>query len=181
MPLGLREDDNDDEEDMVDILEARRQSSDVSHALRTFRPPSYRGAKPFSADQLNTAVLASHNVRSVIVEVSTDPKSTQKHSSTLKKCHSFVKLKKPIILRVTQVAMETGSPPEVVRAQAAAILEEMSQKLQLGFVRLMGFMLSKVLKRIYSHIYVNMDALRTVATFDADLQIANSFSFHTFF
>ncbi|XP_019727048.1 dihydroxyacetone phosphate acyltransferase isoform X3 [Hippocampus comes] len=137
VPLGLQEDGNDDEENMVDILEARRQSSDISHALRTFRPLSYRGAKPFSADQLNTAVLASHNVRSVIVEV----------------------------------AMETGSPPEAVRAQAAAILEEMSQKLQLGFVRLMGFMLSKVLKRIYSHIYVNMDALHTLQQVVSDAPV----------
>ncbi|XP_037101053.1 dihydroxyacetone phosphate acyltransferase-like isoform X2 [Syngnathus acus] len=124
--LGLHEED--DEEDMVDILEERRQSSDIGHALRNFRPRPYRRAEAFSASQLNEAVLDSDQVRRVMVEV----------------------------------AMETGSPPEAVRAQAAAILEEMSQKLQLGFVRLMGFMLSKVLKRIYSAILVNTRALGTL-------------------
>ncbi|XP_077409640.1 dihydroxyacetone phosphate acyltransferase isoform X2 [Vanacampus margaritifer] len=122
--LGSQEED-DDADEMVDILVERRRGSDIGHALRAFRPQSYSGAKPPSASQLKAAVLASHNVHRVMVEV----------------------------------AMETGTPPEAVRTQAAAILEEMSQKLQLGFVRLMGFMLSKVLKRIYSSIYVNMDAL----------------------
>ncbi|XP_077365966.1 dihydroxyacetone phosphate acyltransferase [Festucalex cinctus] len=120
--LGRQEADDDE---MVDMLAERRRSSDIGHALRTFRPHPYRGKNPPSASQLKAAVLASHDVRRVMVEV----------------------------------AMETGSSPELVRAQAVAILNEMSQKLQLGFVRLMGFMLSKVLKCIYSNIYVNMDAL----------------------
>ncbi|XP_061559730.1 dihydroxyacetone phosphate acyltransferase-like isoform X2 [Phycodurus eques] len=124
MRVGLQEDD-DEEEVMVDILEERRQSSDIGHALRTFRTHPYRGAAPCSASQLNAAVLASQDVCRVMVEV----------------------------------AMETQAPLEAVREQAVAILEEMSQNLQLGFVRLMGFMLSKVLKRLYSSIYVNMEAV----------------------
>ncbi|XP_061669080.1 dihydroxyacetone phosphate acyltransferase [Syngnathoides biaculeatus] len=63
---------------------------------------------------------------------------------------------------IVEVAMETQSSPEEVRERAVAILDEMSQNLHLGFVRLMGFMLSKVLKRIYCSIYVNMDALQAL-------------------
>nr|XP_057912360.1 dihydroxyacetone phosphate acyltransferase isoform X2 [Doryrhamphus excisus] len=120
---GLEEN---DEDKMVDILQERRDSSDLGHAFRTFNPRPYKGALPCSAADLNRAVLASEDVRRVIEEVAT----------------------------------ETGSSVEAVTEEAEGILREMSQNLQLGFVRLMGYMLSKVLKRIYSSIYVNMDALR---------------------
>ncbi|XP_028252785.1 dihydroxyacetone phosphate acyltransferase [Parambassis ranga] len=58
-----------------------------------------------------------------------------------------------------EIAMETGSSEENVRKEAGAILEEMSQNLQLGFIRLMGYTLTKVFKRLFRSIYVNMEGL----------------------
>ncbi|XP_057678804.1 dihydroxyacetone phosphate acyltransferase isoform X2 [Corythoichthys intestinalis] len=120
VPLSPEEVD-DDEEDTVDVLEERRRSSDVAHALRTFTP-----RPDFPAGQLDAAVLASRRVRRAMDEV----------------------------------AAETGSPPSAVRERVDAILREMSQNLRLPFVRAMGFVLSKVLKRLFSNIYINTDALR---------------------
>uniref|UniRef100_A0A4W5LEU1 Phospholipid/glycerol acyltransferase domain-containing protein n=1 Tax=Hucho hucho TaxID=62062 RepID=A0A4W5LEU1_9TELE len=58
-----------------------------------------------------------------------------------------------------EVAMETGESVDLVREEASGILEEMSQNLQLGFIRLLGFTLSKVFKRLFSHININQDGL----------------------
>ncbi|XP_066533576.1 dihydroxyacetone phosphate acyltransferase [Hoplias malabaricus] len=55
-----------------DILEERRQGSDISHALRTFSPQPYRGATPPSAKELKQMVLESAFLRSVISEVSAE-------------------------------------------------------------------------------------------------------------
>ncbi|XP_050927880.1 dihydroxyacetone phosphate acyltransferase isoform X2 [Lates calcarifer] len=55
--------------------------------------------------------------------------------------------------------METGSSVEEVRKEACGILEEMSQNLQLGFIRLMGYTLTKVFKRLFTSIFVNMEGL----------------------
>lgn len=60
--------------------------------------------------------------------------------------------------------METGSSVETVREEARNILEEMSQNLQLSFIRLMGYTLSKVFKRLFSSIFVNMEGLNRVRT-----------------
>jgi len=43
------------------------------------------------------------------------------------------------------------------------ILDEMSQNLQLGFIRLMSYLLSKVLKRLFSGIFVNVEGLAMVS------------------
>ncbi|XP_061785442.2 dihydroxyacetone phosphate acyltransferase [Nerophis lumbriciformis] len=72
---------------------------------------------------------------------------------------------------VQEVAMETGLSLEAVTEEAAGILKEMSQNLHLGFIRLMGFMLSKVLKRLYSSIYVNMEALHMLQQVVADTPV----------
>ncbi|CAN9507364.1 unnamed protein product [Ophioblennius macclurei] len=61
-----------------------------------------------------------------------------------------------------EVAMETGATVEEVKGEASKILEEMSQNLQLGFIRLMGYVLSKVIKRIYRGVYVNADGLNAL-------------------
>ncbi|KAM7395543.1 hypothetical protein PAMA_007016 [Pampus argenteus] len=61
-----------------------------------------------------------------------------------------------------QIATETGSSVEAVREEACVIMEEMSQNLQLGFIRLMGFTLSKVFKRVFTSIFVNMEGLNTL-------------------
>ncbi|CAK6962195.1 dihydroxyacetone phosphate acyltransferase isoform X1 [Scomber scombrus] len=61
-----------------------------------------------------------------------------------------------------QIAMETGSSVEAVREEARVVMEEMSQNLQLGFIRLMGYTLSKVFKRLFSNIFVNMEGLNSL-------------------
>lgn len=61
-----------------------------------------------------------------------------------------------------QIAVESGEPPECVEEEAVRILEEMSQNLQLNFIRLMGFTLTKVFKRLFSSIWVNEDGLTRV-------------------
>ncbi|KAM9339219.1 dihydroxyacetone phosphate acyltransferase [Symphorus nematophorus] len=58
-----------------------------------------------------------------------------------------------------EIAMETGLSVEEVREEACGILEEMSQNLQLGFIRLMAYMLSKVFKRLFTSILVNLEGL----------------------
>uniref|UniRef100_A0A8C8IY71 Phospholipid/glycerol acyltransferase domain-containing protein n=1 Tax=Oncorhynchus tshawytscha TaxID=74940 RepID=A0A8C8IY71_ONCTS len=113
------------EDEFMDILEERRRSSDLGHALRTFTPSPYRGAPPLSAGALNRMVLESQYLRYVTKEV----------------------------------AMETGESVDLVREEASGILDEMSQNLQLGFIRLLGFTLSKVFKRLFSHININQEGL----------------------
>uniref|UniRef100_A0A8C6TWY9 Si:ch73-21k16.5 n=1 Tax=Neogobius melanostomus TaxID=47308 RepID=A0A8C6TWY9_9GOBI len=58
-----------------------------------------------------------------------------------------------------EIAAETQLSVGEVKEDARHLLEEMSQNLQLGFIRLMGYTLTKVFKRLYSNIYVNMDGL----------------------
>ncbi|KAM3861005.1 dihydroxyacetone phosphate acyltransferase-like [Diretmus argenteus] len=58
-----------------------------------------------------------------------------------------------------EVAMETGSSVEAVKEEACGILEEMSHNLQLGVIRLMAYTISKVFKRLFTSIYVNMEGL----------------------
>ncbi|KAJ8008719.1 hypothetical protein DPEC_G00081330 [Dallia pectoralis] len=111
--------------EFVDILEERRQGSDIGHALRTFSPSPHRGYQTVSASGLNKMVLESQYLRYVTQEV----------------------------------AMDTGESVDLVREEASGIIEEMSQNLQLGFIRMLGFALSKVFKRLFSHINVNPDGL----------------------
>ncbi|GAA6071178.1 dihydroxyacetone phosphate acyltransferase isoform X1 [Tachysurus ichikawai] len=60
---------------------------------------------------------------------------------------------------ISEISMESGEPLEGVKEEAVSILEEMSQNLQLSFIRLMGFALTKVFKRLFSSIRVNEDGL----------------------
>uniref|UniRef100_G3PJK5 Glyceronephosphate O-acyltransferase 2 n=1 Tax=Gasterosteus aculeatus aculeatus TaxID=481459 RepID=G3PJK5_GASAC len=60
------------------------------------------------------------------------------------------------------IATEKALSLEEVREEASVILEEMSQKLQMGFIRLMAYMLSKVLKRILTGIHVNTEGLNAL-------------------
>ncbi|KAG7331802.1 hypothetical protein KOW79_005771 [Hemibagrus wyckioides] len=53
---------------------------------------------------------------------------------------------------ISEISAESGEPPEVVKEEAVSILEEMSQNLQLSFIRLMGFALTKVFKRLFTSI-----------------------------
>lgn len=63
-----------------------------------------------------------------------------------------------------QITLETGLSMDEVREDARGILEEMSQNLQLSFIRLMGYVLSKVFKRLFSGIFVNMEGLNMVSS-----------------
>lgn len=58
-----------------------------------------------------------------------------------------------------EIATETGLSVEEVKEDARHLLEEMSQNLQLGFIRLMAYTLSKVFKRLFTNIYVNIEGL----------------------
>ncbi|XP_041832745.1 dihydroxyacetone phosphate acyltransferase [Melanotaenia boesemani] len=58
-----------------------------------------------------------------------------------------------------EVAMERGSSVEKVREEASGILDEMSQNLQLGFIRLMAYTMNKVFKRLFSGIFVNIEGI----------------------
>ncbi|XP_053338145.1 dihydroxyacetone phosphate acyltransferase [Clarias gariepinus] len=60
---------------------------------------------------------------------------------------------------ISEIAEESGEPRECVKEEAVSILEEMSQNLQLNFIRLMGFTLTKVFKRLFSSLRVNEDGL----------------------
>lgn len=112
-------------EELVDILEERRQSGDLSHALRTFSPQPYKEMAPCSSSDLSRTTLESQYLQYVFKEI----------------------------------AMETSLSVEEVKEDARHLLEEMSQNLQLGFIRLMAYTLSKVFKRLYTNIYVNMEGL----------------------
>lgn len=60
--------------------------------------------------------------------------------------------------------METGSSEQEVREKVCEILEEMSQNLQLRFIRLMAYTCTKVFKKLFSAIFVNMDGLSAVSS-----------------
>ncbi|XP_053300879.1 dihydroxyacetone phosphate acyltransferase isoform X1 [Pleuronectes platessa] len=112
-------------EEFVDILEERRRSYDLGHALRTINLHPYQGGPRCSTAKLNKAVLESQYLRYVAEEIAT----------------------------------ETGSSVVEVREQARRLLEEMSQNLQLSSLRLMSYTITKVAKRLFSSIYVNMEGL----------------------
>ncbi|XP_042563907.1 dihydroxyacetone phosphate acyltransferase-like [Clupea harengus] len=109
----------------LDILEERRRTSDLSHALRTFSPQPYKGHPQSSARALTQAVLDSQYLRDITQEIAT----------------------------------ESGNPVEVIREEASGILKEMSHNQQLSSIRLLGYTLSKVFKKIFRTILVNEDGL----------------------
>ncbi|KAL4630450.1 dihydroxyacetone phosphate acyltransferase-like [Arapaima gigas] len=113
------------EEDFQDILEERRTSSDLRHALRSFNPSPYRGIPPCTVSTLNRTVLESHNLRYVM----------------------------------QQMSKESGEPLDVIKEEVTETLEEMSQNLQLGYIRFMSFILSKVFKKLFRRIVVNENGL----------------------
>ncbi|XP_072533870.1 dihydroxyacetone phosphate acyltransferase [Salminus brasiliensis] len=60
---------------------------------------------------------------------------------------------------ISEIALESGEPCECVKEEAMGIMEEMGQNLQLSFIRLLGFALSKIFKRVFRSIRVNEDGL----------------------
>ncbi|XP_053736568.1 dihydroxyacetone phosphate acyltransferase isoform X2 [Synchiropus splendidus] len=61
---------------------------------------------------------------------------------------------------VQQVSKETGGSVDAVRAEAAAILEEMAHRLQLSTIRFFAFALSKVFKTLFRSICVNEEGIQ---------------------
>ncbi|KAJ3607274.1 hypothetical protein NHX12_026785, partial [Muraenolepis orangiensis] len=59
----------------------------------------------------------------------------------------------------TTVAVETGSSVEAVEQQVGVLLREMSQNMQLSSIRLLGYTFSKTMRRLFTGVHVNMDAL----------------------
>lgn len=60
--------------------------------------------------------------------------------------------------------METGTSEQEVRENVCKILEEMSQNLQLPFIRLMAYTFAKVFKKLFSAVLVNMEGLSVVSS-----------------
>ncbi|KAF4099872.1 dihydroxyacetone phosphate acyltransferase [Onychostoma macrolepis] len=60
---------------------------------------------------------------------------------------------------IQEIMVECDEPREALLEKASALLDEMSQNLQLGFIRLLGFAMSKVFKSVFSSIHVNEDGL----------------------
>nr|XP_015200516.1 PREDICTED: dihydroxyacetone phosphate acyltransferase isoform X1 [Lepisosteus oculatus] len=59
-------------DDFEDILDERRNSSDVRYALRCYTPVLYKGVVPCKASMLKTMVLQSDHLRYVIKQMSKD-------------------------------------------------------------------------------------------------------------
>ncbi|KAK2883868.1 hypothetical protein Q8A67_017505 [Cirrhinus molitorella] len=60
---------------------------------------------------------------------------------------------------IQEIMEESDKPHEALLEEASTMLDEMSQNLQLGFIRLLGYALSKVFKSVFSSIHVNEDGL----------------------
>uniref|UniRef100_A0A672RHR1 Dihydroxyacetone phosphate acyltransferase-like n=1 Tax=Sinocyclocheilus grahami TaxID=75366 RepID=A0A672RHR1_SINGR len=60
---------------------------------------------------------------------------------------------------IQEILLESEEPREALLEEASALLDEMSQNLQLGFIRLLGFIMNKVFKSVFSSIHVNEDGL----------------------
>uniref|UniRef100_A0AAX7TTJ6 Phospholipid/glycerol acyltransferase domain-containing protein n=1 Tax=Astatotilapia calliptera TaxID=8154 RepID=A0AAX7TTJ6_ASTCA len=113
-------------DDFEDILEERRNSSDLRYALKCYTPVLYKGLTPCKVSELKQMVLQSDQLGYVI----------------------------------TQVSKEKGMTTDEVTGDAAAILEEMAQRLQLSTVRFFAFTLSKVFKTLFRSICVNEEGLQ---------------------
>lgn len=59
-------------DDFEDILEERRQSSDLRYAMKCFNPVVYKGLSPCKPSAIKTTVLQSDQVQYVIRQVSLD-------------------------------------------------------------------------------------------------------------
>lgn len=60
---------------------------------------------------------------------------------------------------ISQFSEESGQPRSDVEAEAISILEEMGHNYQLRTVRGFGFVLSKLMKQLYTGVYVNEDGI----------------------
>ncbi|XP_075388144.1 dihydroxyacetone phosphate acyltransferase isoform X3 [Tenrec ecaudatus] len=61
---------------------------------------------------------------------------------------------------IKQLSKESLQSVDILREEASEILDEMSHKLRLGAVRFLAFILSKVLKQIFSKVCVNEEGIQ---------------------
>ncbi|MBN3318607.1 GNPAT acyltransferase, partial [Atractosteus spatula] len=61
---------------------------------------------------------------------------------------------------IQQMSAETGESPAIIQEEAAVILEEMAQNLQLSFIRFLAYSLSKVFKRVFRRVRVNEEGIQ---------------------
>ncbi|KAM3931169.1 dihydroxyacetone phosphate acyltransferase-like [Leptodactylus fuscus] len=62
-----------------------------------------------------------------------------------------------------QISVESGKPLNVIQKQAAQILDEMGHNLKLGAIRLFALSLSKIFKRLYQKVFVNLEGIQRLA------------------
>lgn len=150
-------------DDFEDILEERRHSSDLRYALRCYTPVLYKGVEPCKASTLKSIVLQSDQVHHVVGQVSW--RRPGPLLDTPEGCGWTLWPQGTLLfVLILQVSKETGRAPEEVQEEAAAILEEMAQCLQLSTVRFFAFTLSKIFKTLFRSICVNEDGIQRVST-----------------
>ncbi|XP_075049347.1 dihydroxyacetone phosphate acyltransferase-like [Mixophyes fleayi] len=62
-----------------------------------------------------------------------------------------------------QISEDSGEPFEAIQEQAAEILDEMGHNLKLGAIRLFAFSLSKIVRRLYQKLFVNVEGIQSLA------------------
>ncbi|XP_044147542.1 dihydroxyacetone phosphate acyltransferase-like isoform X1 [Bufo gargarizans] len=61
---------------------------------------------------------------------------------------------------IKKISVESGEPFSVIQKQASRILDEMGHNLKLGAIRLFALSLSKIFKRLYSKVFVNLEGVQ---------------------
>lgn len=128
-PYSQREFRNKKRDVFEDILEERRQSSDLRYAMKCFSPVIYRSLTPCKPSALKTMVLHSEQLQYVI----------------------------------KQISLESGESCDVIQDQAADILDEMGQNLNLAAVRMFALTLSKIFKTLFQKVCVNEEGIQRLA------------------
>ncbi|XP_072265460.1 dihydroxyacetone phosphate acyltransferase [Pyxicephalus adspersus] len=128
-PYAQREIKNKKRDVFEDILEERRQSSDLRYAMKCYSPVIYRNLVPCKPSVLKTMVLHSDQLQYVI----------------------------------KQISLESGETCDVIQDQAAEILDEMGQNLNLAAIRMFALTLSKIFKTLFQKVCVNEEGIQRLA------------------
>ncbi|XP_018415474.1 PREDICTED: dihydroxyacetone phosphate acyltransferase-like [Nanorana parkeri] len=128
-PYSQREFRNKKRDAFEDILEERRQSSDLRYAMKCYSPVIYRSLVPCKPSALKTMVLHSEQLQYVIKEIS----------------------------------LESGESCDVIQDQAAEILDEMGQNLNIAAIRMFALTLSKIFKALFQKVCVNEEGMQRLA------------------
>nr|XP_055042888.1 dihydroxyacetone phosphate acyltransferase-like [Misgurnus anguillicaudatus] len=60
---------------------------------------------------------------------------------------------------IQEISVESNEPHDVLLEEASVILDKMAQNLQMGSIRLLGFIMNKVFKSVFRSIHVNEEGL----------------------